>query len=171
MSGRWTMWLRVTVIAMLASMGVAAWSVLDALEDKPLPDIEQSAASGDVERTGRTSRPRANIAAAVDVDPFNPDRKRPDQPYRLPGEPDPTESGGRNQPRSQQLRLIGTIVFIRGGGFVTCQIGNQPPQIVHIGQQIGTYTLKSIERGQATFTGAAGETLQLSIPQTTTQGR
>jgi hypothetical protein len=37
--------------------------------------------------------------------------------------------------------------------------------IVRVGEKIGTYTLKSVARGSAVFTGPTGETLQVAAPQ------
>jgi hypothetical protein len=165
MSGGWTMWLRTAVIAMLISVGVAIWSVLRARETDPLPMMEESPAAGQVDPPGRRARPRANIAAAVEADPFHPERRRPDEPYRFPGEIAPAQASAAQ--RAQQLRLIGTVASVGGGGFVFCQIGSQTPQIIHVGQQIGTYTLKSVEAGRAVFTGPSGNTLELTISQPT----
>ena len=166
---RWTTLLRLAVVGMVASVGTAMWSVRDAVRTDPLPALEQPPAAGDVERTERRAATRVNIASAVDADPFNPQRKRPDEPYRFPGEVVQTQAQGG--PRAQQLRLIGTVAAIRGGGFVFCQIGSQPAQLVHVGQQIGPYTLKTVEAGRAVFTGPAGTTLELTISQPAPTGR
>ena len=169
MSGRWVMWLRIAVVAMLASVGTAIWSVLEALETDPLPGIEEAPSAGSIDRVARRPAPRINISSAVDADPFHPERKRPEEPYRFPGEISPAAASA--QQRAQQVRLIGTVVAVRGGGFVFAQIGSQQPRLVHVGQQIGNYTLKSVEAGRAVFTGPSGETLELSIIQPTQPGR
>ena len=169
MTGRWTTWLRLAVVGMVASVATAMWSVREAVRTDPLPAFEQAPAAGDIERAERRAATRVNIAAAVDADPFNPERKRPEEPYRFPGEVTQTQAQGG--PRAQQVRLMGTVVATRGGGFVFCQIGSQPPQIVHVGQQIGTYTLKTVEAGRAVFTGPGGTTLELTISQPAPSGR
>ena len=99
MRGRWTMWLRVAVIAMLASVATAVWSVLEGLETDPLPGIQQPPSDGEIERAGRATRTRVNIAAAVDADPFNPERQRPEEPYRFPGEIPPTQVAAAQRDR------------------------------------------------------------------------
>jgi hypothetical protein len=169
MSARWTTWLRVAMVGMVASVATAMWSVRQAVRTEPLPALEQPPAAGDVERTERRAATRVNIAAAADADPFHPERKRPDEPYRFPGEV--TQTQPQSGPRAQQLRLMGTVVATRGGGFVFCQIGSQPPQLVHIGGQIGPYTLKTVEAGRAVFTGPGGTPLELTFSQPAQSGR
>jgi hypothetical protein len=172
MTARWMRWLRIAIVAMLGSMAVAGWSVLRALEVEALPPLTQPTADGDVDRGARARRTRANIAAAVEVDPFNPARRRPDQPYRFPGEAVQAAPGASAAQRATtQLRLIGTVASVGGGGFVVCRIGSQQPEIVHVGRQIGSYTLKSVRPGRAEFTGPAGETIELTINQPTPAGR
>jgi hypothetical protein len=162
-------WLRVGVVVMLGSVGIGVWSVLEALETDPLPDFVQGPEMGEVERTPRPTRTRVNIAAAVATDPFHPERRAPDEPYRFPGEI-PQGRGSSGSSRSQQLRLIGTVASVSGGGFVFCQVGSQRPQLVHVGGQIGNYKLKTVEAGRAVFTDPSGNAIELTISQPT-QGR
>jgi len=96
----------------------------------------------------------------VDADPFAPSRQRPLEPYHLPGElveaPAPS--------RSQQLKVLGTVVVTSGTSFAMCQIGSDPPVIVRVGQQIGSYTLKRVARGKAVFSSPSGE-IEIAAPQ------
>jgi hypothetical protein len=159
----WVTAVRVTALVALVSAGAAAWSVRRAVRiDDPLP-VPYAGTLNDSAKPVRPRGTRVNIAAAVSADPFNPKRQAPAIPYRLPGEAD-AEPAGRAS-RSPQIRLLGTVVFVQGGGFVTCQIGNERPVMVRVGEKIGNYTLKSVARGSAVFTGPTGETLQVAAPQ------
>jgi hypothetical protein len=62
------------------------------------------------------------------------------------------------------IRLVGTAVNHDGGGFAVCQLGNYPTVIVHPGEQIAGYTLRTIERGAITLVGAGGTLVHLTIP-------
>ncbi len=160
----WLAVARLGLLATIVSAGLAGWSIMEAvrLDDPvPVPVADDGDAPGEVARPRST---RANIVAAVNVDPFNPARERPATPYRLPGEVDSVATTGRGA-RPPQLRVLGTVVFTSGGGFATCQLGGDRPAIVHVGEKIGNYTLKSLARGSATFTGPAGETLQINALQ------
>lgn len=160
----WLAILRVAAIASVASACVAGWSVMRAVRaDDPIP-VAQAGVLDPGRRTSRPKPPRVNITAAVSADPFNPARQAPASPYRLPGEADPiapTPTG----PRAPQLRVLGTVVFTSGGGFATCQVGNERPMIVRVGEKIGNYTLKRVARGSAVFTGPTGDSVTVAAPQ------
>ena len=153
-------WLRAASIAVLAAGVFAAMSVAKAIRVEDPPGPADATALGDVQAGVRKSPPRVNVAAAVDADPFSPNRQRPEEPYRLPGElvQAPTPS------RSQQLKVLGTVVVTNGTSFAMCQIGSEPPVIVRVGQQIGSYTLKRVARGKAVFTSPSGE-IEIAAPQ------
>ena len=153
-------WFRAALIAMLGAGVFAAMSVAKAVRVDPPPGPADATALGDIQPGPRKAPPRVNVAAAVDVDPFSPNRQRPEEPYRLPGElvEAPTPS------RSQQLKVLGTVVVTSGASFAMCQIGSEPPVIVRVGQQIGSYTLKRVARGKAVFASPSGE-IEIAAPQ------
>ena len=160
MSASAVSWVRIAALAAAVSAVFAGWSVSRALQVDDLPAGADATALGDVQVATRGRPPRVNIAAAVDADPFNPGRQRPTEVYMLPGElvvPAPT-------PRTEQIRVLGTVVSTTGAGFAMCQFGSAPPTIVRIGEKIGPYTLKRVARGSATFTGPAGD-LVVAAPQ------
>ena len=153
-------WLRIATVAALASGALAVVSVAKAIRVAEPPGPADATALGDVQPAARKVPARVNIAAAVDADPFNPGRQRPAEPYRLPGElvaaPAPS--------RTQALRVLGTVVVTNGTSFAMCQIGSEPPVIVRVGQQIGSYTLKRVTRGKAVFGSPSGE-IEIAAPQ------
>ena len=153
-------WVRIAAAATLASIFFAGWSVARALRTDDLPTSADATALGDVQVATRPRPPRVNVAAAVDADPFNPSRQRPTEVYMLPHElvvPAPA-------PRGEQLRVLGTVVSTTGSGFAMCQLGSEPPTIVKVGEKIGSYTLKRVVRGSATFAGPAGDVV-IAAPQ------
>jgi len=159
MRTRPTIWVRAAATAAVAAGVFAALSVASALRIDEPPGRADATALGDVQSAARKSPARVNIAAAVDADPFSPARQRPAEPYRLPGELIEAPAS-----RTQQLKVLGTVVVTSGPSFAMCQIGSDPPVIVRIGQQIGGYTLKRVARGKAVFTSPSGE-IEIAAPQ------
>jgi hypothetical protein len=153
-------WVRAAAIAAVAAGVFAAMSIAKAVRVEEPPGPADATALGDVQAGARKAPPRVNLTAAVDADPFSPNRQRPEEPYRLPGElvQAPTPS------RSQQLKVLGTVVITNGASFAMCQIGSEPPVIVRVGQQIGNYTLKRVARGKAVFASPSGE-VEIAAPQ------
>jgi hypothetical protein len=151
---------RLAGAAAIAAGVFAAVSVANAIRIDEPPGPADATALGDVQAASRAATSRVNIAAAVDADPFAPSRQRPLEPYRLPGElveaPAPS--------RTQQLKVLGTVVVTAGTSFAMCQIGSDPPVIVRVGQQIGSYTLKRVTRGKAVFSSPSGE-IEIAAPQ------
>ena len=153
-------WMRAAAVATIVAGVFAAVSVAKAVRLDEPPGPADATALGDVQTAARKPLRRINIAAAVDADPFSPDRQRPLEPYRLPNElvEAPVVS------RAQQLKVLGTVVVTSGSSFAMCQIGSEPPVIVRVGQQIGGYTLKRVARGKAVFTSPSGE-IEIAAPQ------
>ena len=153
-------WLRLAAAAAVAAGIFAVTSVARAIRLDEPPGRADAVSLGDIQAVGGRPAPRVNISAAVEADPFSPGRQRPLEPYRLPGElveaPAPS--------RTQQLKVLGTVVVTNGTSFAMCQLGSDPAVIVRIGGQIGGYTLKRVTRGKATFTSAAGE-IEIAAPQ------
>lgn len=67
---------------------------------------------------------------------------------------------------SQPLRLVGTVVDGASGDFALCQLGGEAPKIVRVGQSIGTYTLRSVTQGAASFDSPGGNRLDLRVSKT-----
>jgi hypothetical protein len=153
-------WMRAAAFATIVAGVFAALSVAKAIRLDEPPGRADATALGDVQTAARKPPRRVNIAAAVDADPFSPDRQRPLEAYRLPSElvEAPVVSSAR------QLKVLGTVVVTSGSSFAMCQIGSEPPVIVRVGQQIGGYTLKRVARGKAVFTSPSGE-IEIAAPQ------
>ena len=153
-------WVRSAGFAVLAAAAFAAMSVAEAIRIDEPPGPADATALGDIQTGTRKSPPRVNVAAAVDADPFSPSRQRPEEPYRLPGE----LVEAATPSRALQLKVLGTVVVTNGASFAMCQMGSEPPVIVRVGQQIGSYTLKRVTRGKAVFASSSGE-IEIAAPQ------
>ena len=49
------------------------------------------------------------------------------------------------------LRVLGTVVDSTGGSFALCQLGATPPVVLRVGQRIGDYELRGVEKAAAVF--------------------
>jgi hypothetical protein len=104
--------------------------------------------------------PRAiDIDAAIKSDLFSPDREAPEQAYRLPGEPAPHAVATVDV---QKPTVLGTAVAPNGFSFATAELGAKGPRIVHEGDKLGDYTVKTIERGHVVFVASDGSRLDIS---------
>lgn len=63
----------------------------------------------------------------------------------------------------QPVSLVGTVVKPDGGGVAVCQVGNQPPRVLRIGERIGALTLLQVEQGRAAFRDSTGARVSLRI--------
>jgi hypothetical protein len=105
----------------------------------------------------------AKLVAAVAKDPFHPERRRPAMRFRLPGEglPNAPDSAAVQQP----FKLIGTAAMAEGRGFAMCQLGEDAPKLVRIGESLGGLTLKRVKPGSAVFLTAAGKRYEVQVPK------
>jgi hypothetical protein len=65
--------------------------------------------------------------------------------------------------------VLGTAVAPNGFSFATAEIGARGPRIVHEGDKLGDYTVKTIERGHVVFVASDGSRLDISevaVPNT-----
>ena len=61
------------------------------------------------------------------------------------------------------LRVLGTVVDAEGGSFVLCQLGAAQPVLLRIGETIGDYELRSVNKGTAVFKLAGGGRVELLV--------
>jgi hypothetical protein len=149
---------------LVISAGVAGMSLRNALLPEPMTSPSQIVSLPSTPRTGPApSLTPAKLAAAVGKDPFHPERRRPAQRFRLPGEalPATADSGGAKL----AFKLIGTAAMAEGKGFAMCQWGEQAPKLVRIGDTLGGLTLKRVEPGSALFLTAAGKRYEVQVPK------
>lgn len=139
-------------------LGVALWS---ALRVAPLPPVTPSSQAGSLVLAGSSRDAIVATSAstrALTSDPFSPGR-------RLRPEPSVTRAVSQvatPAPAPPTVRLLGTVM--RGGsGFAVCQVANDPPRTVRVGETLGELTLITLDQGRATFRSANGTRVELSL--------
>jgi len=106
------------------------------------------------------------VLAAIDKDPFHPERRRPGARFQLPV--DLAAASARreaSQVTEASLRLVGTAVGANGGGFAMCAWEGGNPRIVRIGERVGEWTLQRVWPGAAEFVTPAGGTITVRVPK------
>lgn len=107
--------------------------------------------------------PRASIlAATLDRNPFHPERRRPTQPFLMPGEEVVKPPSDSVAAPAAALRLVGTAV-VGEGGFAMCQWGSEPPRLVRVGASMNQLTLELVAPGRAVFRASGGKRIELRV--------
>jgi hypothetical protein len=150
--------MRVAAVILAGSAIALAWSVAEAFRADPLPDPPAPA----VVRLGM-ARPLGaptDVQAAVENDPFSPDRSAPAAPYRMPG-----ESGPSDKPVVEPAKpaVLGTVVATDGRSFATVQLSGQTPTLVHVGDKVGDWVVRAIQRGKVVLVSSAGTRADVSV--------
>jgi hypothetical protein len=154
---------RVAFLAFIVAFVATAWVLSSVLRSGDLPSVPPVKIASLDMITHRAPRPLADIRAAVENDLFSPDRTAQGAPYRLPGEPDPGASKTSDPSRPV---VLGTAVATDGQNFATVQLsGDTHPTLVHIGDKIGTWIVRAIERGKVTFVSTAGVRADVAAPK------
>jgi len=155
--------MRVALGALAVAIVVTAWTLVDALRVEAIPELPSaSVASLQGGAHAPQKRARADIATIVDNDLFSPDRSAPAAPYRMPGEPDPNDKPAA---MPEKPVLLGTGVATDHHNFATVQLGGDRPTLVHVGDKIGPWVVKAIERGKIVLTTAGGTRVDVSVPK------
>jgi hypothetical protein len=165
MSGRaWTSatGTRVAIGVLTLSVALVLWTLVGALRSEPLPDTLPTTVASLETISNRAPRPPADIMTAVDKDLFASDRSAPDAPYRMPG-----ESDEKDKPTVEPMKpiVLGTAVATDGRSFATLQLGDAPPTLVRVGDKIGEWVVKAIERGKIVLVSTSGTRTDLTVPK------
>lgn len=153
---------RAALVLLAISAGVFVWTLVRAFRGVDVPAAAPiTVASIDAIKRG-ASRPPVDIQAAVDNDLFSPDRSAPASPYRMPG-----EHGSDDKVRVESMKpaVLGTAVASDGRSFATLQLGDDSPKLVHVGDRIGDWTVRSIARGKVVLTSTSGDRAELAAPK------
>jgi hypothetical protein len=97
------------------------------------------------------------VGRAIDKDPFG-SRRDAVIAARRDVAPAPI-----NRAASLPLRLVGTVIEGASGDFALCQLGNETPKMVRVGQSIGDYVLRRVTQGAASFDSPAGGRMELRV--------
>jgi hypothetical protein len=155
--------MRIALTLLAVSIAVTTWTLVSALRAEAIPELPPASVAS-LQGTARlvSARPRADIAAIVDNDIFSPDRSAPAAPYRMPGEPDPND---KPVAMPQKPVLLGTGVSTDNHNFATVQFGGDRPTLVHVGDKIGDWVVKAIERNKIVLVTAGGTRVDVSVPK------
>ncbi len=154
---------RTSALAFLLALALLGWSLVGAMfadrtEGRPIPAPIASLAT--IHRADTTSDDLEQDA--IDHDPFSPARERPSVRYGTPAAPVVLNAAPI---APAVLHLVGTVVAPENGSFVVAQLGDTSPKVLHVGQRVGEFTLRSITQGAATFVKGNGERLELRVPK------
>ncbi|MES2176726.1 MAG: hypothetical protein V4550_02585 [Gemmatimonadota bacterium] len=150
---------RASVAFLAASAVIAIWTLVRVFNPAAPEPIHAVPFDASTAISAVTPKTPADLGLAVENDLFAVDRSAPDRPYRLPGEEDAEPAEPKVEPPIPIV--LGTAYIGEGYSFATCQLGDAQPVIVRVGDKIGVYTVKSIERGRVVFTSASK---RLDIP-------
>jgi hypothetical protein len=149
--------------AAVVATTVSLWRALD-LAQPPAPtagELENPGRNLQLEPAGAVTA--EDVAAAVDLDPFHPERRRPGTRFRLPEERTARAREPAGAPTRPSLELHGTVVLPDDRGFAMVASGGESPRVVRIGQSIGGYRLTEVERGRAVFISSSGRSMSLTV--------
>jgi hypothetical protein len=153
---------RLALSALAVAIIVTAWTLTNALRVEAIPEVQPASIASLQGAARGLVRVRADISAIVENDPFSPDRSAPEGAYRMPGEPDPNEKPAAVP---EKPVLLGTGVATDNRNFATVQLGAAGPTLVHVGDKIGLWVVKSIERGKIVLVTAGGARVEVSVPK------
>jgi hypothetical protein len=154
--------MRVAIGTLAVAVLTTAWTLVNALRVEAIPDAPSATVASLQGNANGSPRSRTDIATVVDNDLFSADRSAPAAPYRMPGEPDPNEKAAA---LPEKPLLLGTGIATDNHNFATVQLNGDRPTLVHVGDKIGQWVVKSIERGKIVLVTAGGARVDLSVPK------
>ncbi len=154
--------MRAALIALAIAAALFFWTLVRALRADALPaPAPQATVSLQGMARGAYRKP-ADVQVAVENDLFSPDRSAPSTPYRMPGENAPD-----NKPKAEPAKpvMLGTAVASDGRNFATLKLGDASPMLVHAGDKIGEWIVRSITRGKVVLESTSGLRAELAVPK------
>lgn len=146
----------------VALVSITGWRAthFDRMVSVSTPPVEKPAARIGSYRTALGPE----LDYAIDLDPFHPERRRPQIRYELPGSR-AAEKAPESAPVADPIELLGTVMVAGGRSFAMCQ-SSAGTQVVHVGEQIAGFTLKSLEQGSAVFVSPQGKAVNIRVKKT-----
>jgi hypothetical protein len=155
--------MRIALAALVLAAAGFAWALTTALR----PDSVAAASSVVSVVPGALDAPvpgpRVSVEAAVAADLFSPTRTAPSVAYRPPGDAVPASAPAPQAPPTPVV--LGTAIAVDGSSFATCQFASSRLLMVRVGDHVGSYVVKSIERGSVVFATPSGKTLEIFAPR------
>jgi len=154
---------RLALGALVVAVTVTGWTLVTALRVEAIPQVPPATMANLQGGTHGPARGRTDISAVVENDPFSPDRSAPDAPYRMPGEPDPSD---KPVAMPDKPVLLGTGIATDNHNFATVQLGADRPTLVHVGDKIGQWSVKAIDRNKIVIVTPGGIRAEITVPKT-----
>lgn len=132
--------------ALVVALLLAAWTAARAIRvDETTTAPPPSFATSDALARAPSIVP-VDISEVVAMNLFSPDRKAPARRYSLSGYAPVTDAA----PPARPL-VLGTAVASGNRSFAVARMPDGAPTIVRVGDKLGIYTVRSIERNQVVF--------------------
>ncbi len=154
--------MRVALGALAVASGLTLWALVQAFHGDELPPAPPLQMVSLETMSGGPPRIAADIDAAVENDLFAADRSAPSARYRMPDE-DVADATPVALP--EKPVVLGTAVATDGRHFATVQLNNDRPTLVHVGDTIGTWIVRSIERGKIGLQSPSGDRVNVTVPK------
>lgn len=154
---------RLALGALVLAAGTLVWALVGALGDAGVSPLPEGANVAPDAFDTPPRPPRVDITAAVAADLFASSRKAPPVSYRPPDEAAPSGASAPQPP--PQPVVLGTAIAADGPSFATCQLGSPRLLMVRVGDHVGKYVVKSIERGRVVFITPSGRELAVFAPR------
>lgn len=155
---------------LLLSLAVLGWSAVGSGRIEPLPDPTANA-SVPIGPTSGDSTPARDVdqdvvSAAVEANPFSPDRRPPAVRFTLSDRADEEweHADHGSAPAGLRPELIG-IARAGANAFVLVSYPGEESRIVRPGESIGGWRLESVSNDVAVFRSEAGERVELAMPR------
>ncbi len=152
-------WVQVGGAAIAVAAAVLVWTGRRAWQLEEVAPRSGAVALSQDALLSVTGESALDVRRAVAADLFTPDRSAPPARYRLPGESAPVAVSAA--PAPSLPIVLGTAIAGGGMSFATCQFESSRLLMVRVGDRVGPYLVKSIERGRVVFQTPTGERLEI----------
>lgn len=137
---------QIAFAAVAIGLVLAAWTASRALRIDPTPTAAPPTfATADALARNSLVVP-VDIGAVVALNLFSPERQAPARRYSLTGYAPAVAVAAPAKPL-----VLGTAIAPNNRSFAVARMPDGPPTIVRVGDKLGIYTVKSIERNQVVF--------------------
>jgi len=156
-SGRVTSYLAISAALAATSTALFGWAALGSVlpTEESLPPQHVSRWRSTAVLVTADTTPDDLIALAVERDPFAGHKLD-----ALATSPTPSPIV-----EEQTLRVLGTVVDSLGASMAICQLGAAPAVVLHVGQRLGDYELRRVERASAIFLTTEGDRVERRVPR------
>ncbi len=147
--------LQLALATLAVAVLVVAWSLVSALRIEPTSEAAPPQFNTAAALIGDSSAPVVEVAEVVDLNLFAPDRSAPLRRYSLSGYEEVIAPEAVAE--APKPLVLGTAVGTGARSFAMCSLAGAPTVIVRVGDKLGDYTVRSIERGVVVFSTTSGE--------------